>query len=105
MAVNVGKNVGNTTITVTDNVGKKPVSLAIQGITDNVTDNVIDAKNSVKNDLTTDNVMVNVTDDKKGFCEFCGSEFERRVSWKRFCCENCRIKSWEVKNNKRLSKG
>lgn len=71
---------------------KKPVSLAIQGMTDNVTDNVIDAKNSVKNNLTTDNV----TDDaKKAFCEFCGSEFERRVSWKRFCCDECRKLNWE----------
>ena len=79
---------------------KKPVSLAIQGMTDNVTDNVIDAKNSVKNNLTTDNV----TDDaKKAFCEFCGSEFERRVSWKRFCCESCRIANWESKNGKRVN--
>ncbi len=75
-AGNVGKNEGNTTITVTDNVSNKPVSLATQGITDNV---------------------------KKGFCEFCGSEFERRVSWKRFCCEDCRIKAWEQKSGKRVN--
>jgi protein-arginine kinase activator protein McsA len=81
-AVNLQKKRDDTTITVTDNVSKKPVSLAKQASTDNVTDNI-----------------------KIGFCEFCGSEFERRVSWKRFCCENCRIKSWEVKNKKRLSLG
>lgn len=99
-AVNVGKITDDTTITVTDNVVKKPVSLATQGITDNVTDSVIDAKKCVKNDLTT----VIVTDKvKKGFCEFCSAEFDKTVSWKRFCCEDCRIKAWEQKNGKRVN--
>lgn len=79
-AVNVGKITDDTTITVTDNVDKKPVSLATQGITDNVTDKV-----------------------KKGYCEFCGSEFDKKVSWKRFCSEDCRIKAWEQKNGKRVN--
>ena len=88
------------TITVTDNVVKKPVSLATQGITDNVTDSVIDAKNSDKNGLTT----VIVTDKvKKGFCEFCSAEFDKKVSWKRFCSESCRISAWELKSGKRVN--
>ena len=99
-AANVGKVTDDTTITVTDNVVKKPVSLATQGITDNVTDSVIDAKKCVKNDLTT----VIVTDKvKKGFCEFCSAEFDKTVSWKRFCSESCRISAWELKSGKRVN--
>ena len=101
-AVNLQQKKDDTTITITDNVRNKPVSLAKQGITDNVTDSVIDDKNSVKSDLTT----VIVTDKaKKGLCEFCSAEFDKKVSWKRFCCDDCRIKSWEVKHKKRLSLG
>ena len=103
-AANVGKITDDTTITVTDNVVKKPVSLATQGITDNVTDSVIDAKNGFKTDLTTDNVTVIVTDNvKKGYCEFCSAEFDKTVSWKRFCCESCRISAWELKSGKRVN--
>ncbi len=99
-AANVGKITDDTTITVTDNVVKKPVSLATQGITDNVTDSVIDAKNGVKNDLIT----VIVTDKvKKGLCEFCSAEFDKKVSWKRFCSESCRISAWEQKSGKRVN--
>ncbi len=79
-AVNVGKITDDTTITVTDNV--------------------IDAKNGVKIGLT----AVIVTDKvKKGLCEFCSAEFDKTVSWKRFCCEDCRIKAWEQKNGKRVN--
>lgn len=88
--VNVDLKKDDTTDIVTDNVVKQPVSLDTQGITDIVTDNVIDDKNSVKNDLTT----VIVTDKvKKGYCEFCNAEFDKKVSWKRFCCDDCRIKA------------
>lgn len=74
---------------LTDNVSEKvkqPVSLAKQGATDNVT---IQKQPSIK----------------IGFCEFCGAEFERTVSWKRFCKDDCRIASWERKNSKKLSLG
>jgi hypothetical protein len=90
-AVNVAKTTDETTITVTDNVVNKPVSLVKQGITDNVTDSVIDAKNSVTNNKA-----------KKGMCEFCSAEFDKKVSWKRFCCDDCRIKAWELKHGKKL---
>ena len=83
-AVNLQQKKDDTTITVTDNV----------------TDSVIDDKNSVKSGLTT----VIVTDkSKKGLCEFCSAEFDKKVSWKRFCCDDCRIKAWEQKNGKRLN--
>lgn len=70
---------------LTDNVSNKPVSLAKQAPTDNVTDK---KQPSIK----------------IGYCEFCSAEFERRVSWKRFCCDDCRIKAWEQKSGKVLKK-
>jgi galactose-1-phosphate uridylyltransferase len=76
-AGNLQKKMDDTTITVTDNVSNKPVSLATQAPTDNVTDKT-----------------------KKGLCEFCSAEFDKKVSWKRFCCDDCRIKAWEQKNGK-----
>jgi hypothetical protein len=44
---------------------------------------------------------------KKAVCEYalCSNEFERTVSWKRFCCEICRIKAWESKHGKSFRKG
>lgn len=66
-------------IRLTDNVrteDKKPASLVTQAQTDNV-----------------------------GICEYepCGKEFERRVSWKRHCSDECRKLNWEAKAGKKLT--
>lgn len=38
-------------------------------------------------------------------CEYCNVDVPRKTHNQRFCCENCRIKSWEQKNGKSFKKG
>lgn len=74
---------------LTDNVGKIAVSLEKQAIQSNdeirLTDNVRKQKTAV--------------------CEYnkCGKEFVQTVSWKRFCCDDCRKLNWEELHGKRLN--
>jgi hypothetical protein len=35
--------------------------------------------------------------DNVGICEYCGKSFARRVSWKRFCCDDCRKLNHAIK--------
>jgi hypothetical protein len=86
------------TLSVTNIVKNSPVSLDKQWTMDNVTDSVREPKNGLKSDLTT--VIVTDKTTKRGMCEFCGADFEKKVSWKRFCCDDCRIAAWEQKNGK-----
>ena len=37
-------------------------------------------------------------------CENCGGSFERRTTFQKFCSENCRVKYWEARTGKTLTK-
>jgi hypothetical protein len=94
-------SVDNDDIRLTDNVRmeektkeKTPVSLDKQAMSNNddirLTDNVR-TKGQGKQQIA--------------FCEYepCGKEFIQSVSWKRFCCDDCRKLSWETTHGKKLN--
>lgn len=51
-----------------------------------------------------DRIGLNITktDKKTGFCQYnkCGKSIIKTVPWKKFCCEQCRVLSWEENNKK-----
>lgn len=90
-------SVENDVIRLTDNVRmeeKKPVSLAKQ-----------DTKANDDNRLT-DNVRTKGQGRQLiAICEYqpCGKGFIQTVSWKRFCCDDCRKLNWESIHGKKLT--
>jgi hypothetical protein len=62
-----------------------------------------------KQDLQSDSNAMRLTqcvthDWKIGNCEHCKSEFQKRVTWQKFCSDNCRIAKWELTHGKTLKK-
>lgn len=46
-----------------------------------------------------------VTHDWKiGNCEHCNKEYEKKVTWQKFCNDDCRIANWEVTHGKKFKK-
>ena len=70
-----------------------------------------DLQSNSNNNRLTDNVSHTNTRGKNKvkmtFCEYqpCGKEFIQTVSWKRFCCDDCRVANWELTHGTKLKKG
>jgi hypothetical protein len=89
-------SVENDDIRLTDNVRmeeKKSVSLEKQDLQNN--DDI----------RLTDNVKKGQGKQQIAVCEYepCGKEFIQTVSWKRFCCDDCRKLNWELIHGKKLN--
>lgn len=43
-----------------------------------------------------------VGSENRGVCAHCGSDYERRVTWQKYCSEPCRVAAYELRTGKKL---
>jgi hypothetical protein len=109
---NVVNNEGNTTQNVVNNALRYNAGrTVIQGFRrENTTQSVMsnNASNTIKTTQNVVNKSKRVVNGEiiiiKKACENCGETFERKVTFQKFCTQNCRIKFWENKTGKKMRK-
>lgn len=40
---------------------------------------------------------------QQGNCVHCKTDFKKKTTWQKFCCENCRIAAYELRTGKRVN--